>query len=105
MRVDRRHLPLDELAAAQAEALERAARLVRPGGYLVYATCSLRDDENDGRVQAFLASEAGAEFALAPPRERFHVPLDGAFLRPEPEAARDAYFAAVLRRAEGGWSR
>ena len=44
------------------------------------------------------------DFALASP-EGFDVKLDGAYLRPEPGAQRDGYFAAVLRRKEGGWSR
>ena len=96
--------PLEELLEAQAAALERAARLVRPGGTLVYATSSVNDEENDGQVARFLASEPGADFELAPP-EGFHVKLDGAYLRPEPGAERDGYFAAVLRRQEGGWSR
>ena len=70
----------------------------------MYATSSVNDEENDGQVARFLASEPGADFALAPP-EGFDVKLDGAYLRPEPGAERDGYFAAVLRRKEGGWSR
>ncbi len=44
-----------ELAAKQGAILEAAARLVRPGGALVYATCSLLDEENDGVRRAFEA--------------------------------------------------
>lgn len=43
------------LVALQARLLDAAARLVRPGGRLVYATCSLEADENEAQVDAFLA--------------------------------------------------
>ena len=89
----------------QADVLQRAARLVRPGGVLVYATCSLLGAENDDQVAAFLASDDGADFELRPP-EDFHVPLDGDVLRLTPARhGCDGFFAAVLQRKEGGWSR
>lgn len=44
-----------ELTALQSEILSSAARLVAPGGRLVYATCSLLAAENEERVAAFLA--------------------------------------------------
>jgi 16S rRNA (cytosine967-C5)-methyltransferase len=47
-----------ELAALQARILASAARLVKPGGRLVYATCSILDAENDAIVQAFLAAHS-----------------------------------------------
>ena len=89
----------------QADVLQRAARLVRPGGVLVYATCSLIADENDAQVAAFLSTESGADFSLAPPSS-FHAPLDeGGFLRLTPARhGCDGFFGAVLRRNEGGWS-
>jgi 16S rRNA (cytosine967-C5)-methyltransferase len=40
----------------QVEILDQAARLVRPGGILVYATCTLTPEETEGTVQAFLAA-------------------------------------------------
>ena len=39
---------------AQRELLSLAADLVRPGGLLVYATCSIEAGENEGQVEAFL---------------------------------------------------
>jgi len=45
---------LDRLAATQARLLDIAARLVRPGGALVYAVCSLLDDEGAAQAAAFL---------------------------------------------------
>jgi 16S rRNA (cytosine967-C5)-methyltransferase len=50
-----RHGPeaIAELAKKQREILAAAARLVRPGGRLVYATCSILQDENDAVVDDF----------------------------------------------------
>lgn len=48
---------LPRLADAEAAILRHAARVVRPGGRLVYATCSSEPDENEAIVEAFLASE------------------------------------------------
>ncbi|MCP5269212.1 MAG: RsmB/NOP family class I SAM-dependent RNA methyltransferase [Zoogloeaceae bacterium] len=47
-----------ELVAKQTSILASASRLVKPGGRLVYATCSLLPEENDAIVTAFLASHA-----------------------------------------------
>jgi 16S rRNA (cytosine967-C5)-methyltransferase len=46
---------LATLAAAQLDLLTRAAAVVRPGGRLVYATCSSEPEENDDVVRAFLS--------------------------------------------------
>ena len=47
------------LAAAQRDLLERAAPLTRPGGRLVYSTCSVEPEENGAVVDAFLAAHPG----------------------------------------------
>ncbi|MFN3630963.1 MAG: RsmB/NOP family class I SAM-dependent RNA methyltransferase, partial [Casimicrobiaceae bacterium] len=49
-----------ELAALQSSILDAAAKLVRPGGRLIYATCSLLREENQAIVEAFLAAHASA---------------------------------------------
>ncbi|MEJ8572788.1 RsmB/NOP family class I SAM-dependent RNA methyltransferase [Microbaculum marinum] len=54
---------LEERKAQQAETLRLAAPLVKPGGRLVYVTCSVLAEENDGQVASFLAANAG--FAAA----------------------------------------
>ncbi|MSU91439.1 RsmB/NOP family class I SAM-dependent RNA methyltransferase [Rhodobacteraceae bacterium 2CG4] len=50
---------LDRLAAVQAQVLARARAVVRPGGRIAYATCSLLAEENEDRVAAFLARNPG----------------------------------------------
>jgi len=55
---------LDDRKADQDAVLALAAPLVKPGGRLVYVTCSVLPDENDGRVAAFLAGNA--DFAALP---------------------------------------
>ena len=92
---------LVELAARQARILESAATLVKPGGRLVYATCSVLPEENDAIVDAFLAShEAFAERDAASVVAQAGVPLDtGARLRLLPHLhGCDGFFAAVLER-------
>lgn len=89
--------PLEDLARLQAEILPRAARLVRSGGLLVYATCSLLPEENEDRVQAFLA--AAPEFRVSPPDD-FPAPLTDGFLKLTPARhGTDGFFAAWLRRS------
>ena len=46
----------EKLAILQANILESAARLVKPGGRLIYATCSLLREENEERIERFLAT-------------------------------------------------
>jgi 16S rRNA (cytosine967-C5)-methyltransferase len=64
---------LAALTKVQADVLRRAARFVRPGGTLAYATCSLLAEENGEIVRGFLAEGTG--FALE--TERRLTPLDG----------------------------
>lgn len=54
-----RTIDLDSLLRTQAALLDAAARLVKPGGRIVYATCSLLDEENSAQVRAFLARQTG----------------------------------------------
>jgi 16S rRNA (cytosine967-C5)-methyltransferase len=52
------------LQATQDDVLRAAAPLVRPGGTLAYATCSVLDEENRARVDTFLAASAGQGWTL-----------------------------------------
>jgi 16S rRNA (cytosine967-C5)-methyltransferase len=55
---------LEELSEVQRNILDSAWRLVKPGGRLIYATCSLLAEENEAQVEAFL--DAHADFKLVP---------------------------------------
>ncbi len=48
----------------QAELLESYSKIVKPGGKMVYATCSILPQENNDQITAFLATEQGAHFTL-----------------------------------------
>lgn len=96
---------LAKFTEEQARILANYAPLVRPGGRLVYATCSLLPQENEHRVRAFL--EQHPDFSLVPAPEvlaRQGVSLPGqtdAFLRLEPASVgTDGFFAAVLVRSQ-----
>lgn len=58
-----------DLPALQLSLLVAASARVAPGGSLLYATCSVLAAENEGVVDAFLASEAGSGFQLVPVTE------------------------------------
>ncbi|MCC6930877.1 MAG: 16S rRNA (cytosine(967)-C(5))-methyltransferase RsmB [Gemmatimonadaceae bacterium] len=86
-------------AASQRAILRAAAELVRPGGVLVYSTCSLEPEENEAQVTQFLAEHA--DFSLEPPPAGTVPPstLDAGMLRVLPQRhGVDGAFAARLRR-------
>lgn len=96
-----------ELAVKQASIVDAAARLVKPGGRLVYATCSLLRDENEAIVEGFLATHADFEIESATDILKAQgIVLDG---RADPDAllalwphraGTDGFFAAVLKRRD-----
>jgi 16S rRNA (cytosine967-C5)-methyltransferase len=73
----------------QIEVLDRASRLVKPGGRIAYITCSVLSEENSDQVRAFVARHP--EFAVVPPEETASVLWDRA----------DAFREAALRFPEG----
>jgi len=90
-----------ELAAKRAAILSSAARLLKPGGRIVYATCSLLAEENDAIVDAFLAAHAEfTELDCAELLRAARIPLDtGRRLRLMPHVHRtDGFFAVALER-------
>ena len=91
-----------ELARKQDAILAAAATLVKPGGRLVYATCSVLPDENDAVVERFLAAHpAFARGDAAAELARAGIALDtGPDLRLLPHRhGCDGFFAAILERA------
>jgi 16S rRNA (cytosine967-C5)-methyltransferase len=87
----RRPDDIAQFAAQQAVILEALWRLLGPGGTLLYATCSVFHEENEGQVRAFLARHAhDAERCPLP------EPLsDGSLL---PAAEHDGFYYALLRK-------
>jgi len=92
-----------ELVQKQTSILASAARLPKPGGRLVYATCSLLPEENEAIVDAFLAAHpqyarlsAGEVLAA----QGIALELAGPDLRLAPHThGTDGFYAAVLERA------
>jgi 16S rRNA (cytosine967-C5)-methyltransferase len=93
---------LAELNVKQASILKSAARLVKIGGRLVYATCSFLPEENEAIVEAFLAAHPG--FKLVPASAvvtRLKWPLKdmGEYFKLSPQQhGTDGFFAAVMER-------
>lgn len=93
----------------QAEVLDRAAAMVKPGGRIAYITCSVLPAENNDQVRAFVARHP--EFAVVPPEETASVLWDkaedfaqaalrsdeGWLLTPR-RTGTDGFFVAVLRK-------
>jgi len=96
---------LAELNAKQRSILEAAASLVKPGGRLVYGTCSLLREENEDIVDEFLAKHP--DFRKIPVREvlarlGLKVPGSEDYLRLYPHVhGTDGFFAAVMERNTG----
>jgi 16S rRNA (cytosine967-C5)-methyltransferase len=105
LRWRRRAEDLSELADLQAELLDAAVALLRPGGILVYATCSLEPEENDGIVDAALERHTALE-EVGPGAAEIEMDtardvsfFDGARLRMWPQRhGSDGAFAARLRK-------
>jgi 16S rRNA (cytosine967-C5)-methyltransferase len=93
---------LAELNAKQTAILEAAAGLLKPGGRLVYGTCSLLEEENEAIVARFLA--AHPDFAVIPcaevlARQGVVIPGCEQYLRLTPHVHdTDGFFAAVMQR-------
>ena len=93
-------------ASRQARLLAAAAPLVRPGGLLIYATCSLEPEENERVVEGFLSRNPA--FTRAP-RSETSVPAElltdaGDFQSLPQRHGIDGAYAARLVRARGGAS-
>jgi 16S rRNA (cytosine967-C5)-methyltransferase len=93
---------ISELAALQRALLAEAAWLVRPGGVVVYSTCTILREENDAVVSAFLAGVRGAPFRVrslaetVPPSWTGYITPEGFFQSLPAAGGPDGHFVAVL---------
>ena len=92
---------LRELTALQGELLEAVCGYVKPGGTLVYSTCSILREENEDRITAFLAQHP--EFALSPlPEEIPEVyrkyERTGLQLLPDRDGVEGFYICRMVRK-------
>lgn len=80
---------LDEIRNTQKELLDSYSRMVKPGGQLVYATCSILPSENEKQVQSFLNRENGKDFTLL--KEEKILPSKSGF---------DGFYISLLKKRE-----
>jgi 16S rRNA (cytosine967-C5)-methyltransferase len=78
---------IDQLLLTQQDILQSYSPIVKPGGRMVYATCSILPSENRQQVDTFLQSEAGKEWTLL--SDRSILPQDQGF---------DGFYMALLER-------
>jgi 16S rRNA (cytosine967-C5)-methyltransferase len=101
---------LEQRRAQQVAVLDLAAPLVRPGGQLIYVTCSVLPQENGDQVAAFLARHPG--FTVQPTATAWPTSIGGAapasangsagLLQLTPHThATDGFFIAILALATG----
>ncbi len=93
----RRPEDLPRLAALQCTLLQGVAGALKPGGLLVYSTCSLEPEETDAVIAAFLATRA--DFTMETPPAALEAIADGQVLRAWPHRhGTDGFYAVRLRR-------
>jgi 16S rRNA (cytosine967-C5)-methyltransferase len=80
---------IDNIRKVQAEVLESYSRIVKPGGKLVYATCSVLPSENQEQVKHFLTTENGKNFTFV--KDAKILASDSGF---------DGFYMALLERKE-----
>ena len=55
---------IDNIKKVQQEILQSYSKMLKPGGKMVYATCSILPSENQNQIYTFLTSDAGKNFTL-----------------------------------------
>jgi 16S rRNA (cytosine967-C5)-methyltransferase len=78
---------IDNIRKVQAEVLENYSKIVKPGGKLVYATCSVLPSENQEQVQRFLTTDIGKQFQFIEDRKILAS-----------ESGFDGFYMALLER-------
>lgn len=80
---------IDNIRKVQAEVLENYSKIVKPGGKLVYATCSILPSENQEQVKKFLATDIGKQFDFI--KDQKILASESGF---------DGFYMALLERKE-----
>jgi len=80
---------IEKVQGIQQEIIQNYSSMVKPGGILVYATCSILPTENQQQVERFLASENGQDFELVEDRKVLSQ-----------ESGFDGFYIAKLRKKE-----
>ena len=96
IKLHRRAADVDALTRVQARLLDALWPMLKPGGRLVYATCSVLADENARQIKAFLKRHAGAQ--AVPSRLDWHAAGSGEQNLPG-EGGMDGFFYAVLEKS------
>lgn len=78
---------IENLKETQKEILDSYSRLVKPGGQMVYATCSILPSENNLQVSSFLKRESGKDFTLV--KEEIIFPSESGY---------DGFYMALLQK-------
>ena len=78
---------IENIKKIQAEVLESYSRIVKPGGKLVYATCSILPSENQEQIEKFLTTETGKSFTFIEDRKILAS-----------ESGFDGFYMALLER-------
>lgn len=78
---------IESIKQTQQEILQRYSKMVKPGGQMVYATCSVLPSENQEQVQQFLTSESGKEFIFVKDKKIFAH-----------ESGFDGFYMALLKK-------
>ena len=78
---------IDNIRKVQSEVLQSYSKIVKPGGKMVYATCSILPSENQEQIQKFLQTEIGKEFTFV--KESKKLASDSGF---------DGFYMALLER-------
>jgi 16S rRNA (cytosine967-C5)-methyltransferase len=80
---------IDNMRKIQAEVLESYSKIVKPGGKMVYATCSILPSENQDQIAKFLATDIGKEFNFI--KDQKILASESGF---------DGFYMALLERKE-----